>query len=184
MAELTQGYIFSDDGAWHGGPIPPPIFDSQYFVPSKAKSFDNASWYEGCLEDIVTGYTGKPFEPQYQLFERHELSSEQRLVYYPSGRLFREGPAKEDRLLIMLSCYEKFPYLFIDRTLVIATEEILTNQMKLIDITYGFRIFNNPIVKVLEEYDKLKTVLDHHDTSFWINPLCIKDGEEIRKQIT
>ncbi|MFC4776001.1 hypothetical protein ACFO9Q_04305 [Paenibacillus sp. GCM10023252] len=184
LAELTKGYIFSDDGAWHGGPIRPTVFDSQYFVPSKARSFDDASWYESCLEDIVSGYNGKPIELHYHLFEWHELSFEQRLVYYPSGRLFREGPAKEDRLFIMLSCYDKLPYLFINHMMISATEEFLTRQMSLIDIKYGFRLLNNPIVKVLEEYEKLKIALDHHDTIFWTNPLCIKDGEEIRRQIT
>lgn len=184
LAELTEGYLFSDDGAWRGGPIRSNDFDSQYFVPRNAKSFGDASWYEQCLDDIVSEYSGKPFELQYQMFEEHELSFEQRLVYYPSGRLFREGPAANDRLFIMLSRFDKIPYLFIDRNLISATEETLVQQLKLIDFKEGFRFFNHSTEKVLEEYQRINLDMDRYDITFWVNSLCIKDGDAIRKQIT
>jgi hypothetical protein len=184
LAELTQGYLFSDDGAWRGGPIRPNDFNSQYFVPSNAKSFGDASWYERCLDDIVSEYSGKPFELQYQMFEEHELSREQRLVYYPSGRLFREGPAANDRLFVMLSMFDKFPYFFIDHKMISTTEETLIRQLKQIDIKEGYRFFNNSIERVLEEHKRINLYIDRHDITFWVNSLCIKDGEAIKKQIT
>lgn len=184
LAELTEGYLFSDDGAWHGGPIRSNNFDIQYFVPRNAKTFGDASWYERCLDDIVSEYSGKPFELQYQMFVEHELSYEQRLVYFPSGRLFREGRAANDRLFIMLSRFDKIPYLFIDSTMISATEETLVRQLKLIDIKEGFRFFNHSIERVLEEFQRINLDMDRHDITFWVNALCIKDGEAIRKQIT
>jgi hypothetical protein len=184
LAELTAGFLFSDDGAWQGGPIRSSEFDSQYFVPRNAKSFGDASWYELCLDVIVSEYCGKPFELQYQMFEMHELSWEQRLVYYPSGRLFREGSAANDRLFVMLSRFDKIPYLFMDLNLISATEETLVKQLKLIDIKGGYRFFNHSIEKVFEEYQRINLDIERSDITFWVNPLCIKDGETIRKQIT
>ncbi|OXM14639.1 hypothetical protein [Paenibacillus herberti] len=184
LAELTEGFIFSDDGAWYGKPIRSHLFDTEYFDPSKAKSVDDALWYERCLNSIASKYNGKSIEPHHQLFEEHDLSWEQRLVYYPSGRLFKEGPATEDRFFVMLSHFNNLPYWFIDHTMLSATEELLSRQMKLIDIKGGFKLLNHPIAQVMGEYQKLQFALNSLETTFWANPLCIEEGDAIRKQIT
>lgn len=182
LAELTEGYLFSDDGAWHGRPMRSKDFDTQYFVPNMANSFGKASWYERCLEDIINEYKGKLFELQYQFLEENKLSYKQRLVYYPSGKLFREGPEAKDRLFVMLSLYGKLPYLFIDRTLISTTEELLVLELRLIDVKEGYRISTHSIKRVLEVCNGID--LDGHDISFWANPLSIENEEGIKKKIT
>lgn len=184
LAELTEGYLFSDDGAWDGGPIRSNEFDSQYFDPRKAKSFGDALWYERCLDVIVREYNGQTFELKYQMFEWNDLSPDERLVYHPSGRLFRAGPAANDRLLIMLSKFANIPYLFIECKLIATTEETLLEQLKLIDLTEGFRFTSHSIEKVLEEYQSIILIMNRDDIPFWFNSLCIKDGEAIRTKIT
>ncbi len=134
LAELTKGYIYSDDGAWYGRPVGADKFDSLYFIAEKADTIGNALWYENCLEQIVTEYTGKPLDLRYQQFECNERSREQRLVYYPSGRLFSEGPAEEDRLFMMLSLCGDFPYWIINLNDLAVDRDALFQQIRLLDV--------------------------------------------------
>ncbi|MWC29638.1 hypothetical protein [Paenibacillus sp. MMS18-CY102] len=183
LAELTNGYLFSDDGAWHGAPIRPSEFDARYFVPDIAHSYGTAAWYENCLESIVDECGGKPFELRYQLFDdTHELKPEQRLSYHPSGRLFRDGPAIDDQLLVVWSIYNGIPYLLVKCGVIAATEDTWIIQLKLLDLTYGYSVSSQPIEKVLALYDEID--FERENLTFWANPLFIKDAEAVWNQLT
>jgi hypothetical protein len=182
IAELTDGYLFSDDGAWNGGPIKSKDFNAEYFVPSLAKTYVNASWYEKCLLRIIDEYKGQSFEPQYQLFRDFDLSFHQRLMYYPSGRLFIEGAAKNDSILIIWSFIKELPYLFINRFMIHTTENLLIQQMKLLDRIEYNRFNKCSIEKVVEIHKKIN--YEQLDFTFWVNPIFIDDGSSFVKQIT
>ncbi|WP_090719918.1 hypothetical protein [Paenibacillus typhae] len=184
LAELTKGYIYSDDGAWYGRPVGADKFDSLYFIAEKADTIGNALWYENCLEQIVTEYTGKPLDLRYQQFECNERSREQRLVYYPSGRLFSEGPAEEDRLFMMLSLCGDFPYWIINLNDLAVDRDALFQQIRLLDVKNGHRLTNHPVTAFMAEYKNLKILLERPDVDFWANPLCIEDAEVLKRQLT
>ncbi|WP_127531791.1 hypothetical protein [Paenibacillus kobensis] len=181
LAELTEGYLYSDDGAWYGAPIRPVDFDPLYFYPDKAYSMGKASWFEGCLISILEEYGGTVYEPRYDQLEYNELTPAECLVFHPSGRLLREGPATDDRVFIMLSPYGSVPYLYMDRTLLKASEETLTLEMKLLRVRSSSDIITSPVDKVL---DMLREIdYDRPDLTFWTNPLCIKDGEDLKPKL-
>lgn len=51
LAELTNGFIFSDDSAWDYEQFPcrPSEFFDFYFVPEKAISSNCLEWSERCI---------------------------------------------------------------------------------------------------------------------------------------
>ncbi|MCU6710174.1 hypothetical protein M6D81_15860 [Paenibacillus sp. J5C_2022] len=128
LAELTEGYIHSDDGAWNGKPVRSDEFDKHYFVSGAASTCSDAVWYEQCLQGISSQYGGIPYELEYQALYRNDLSCEQRLLYYPSLRTFREGAAVDDRLFLLLSQFANIPYVVVDRLKIIASEHYENNR--------------------------------------------------------
>ncbi|MFD0959679.1 hypothetical protein [Paenibacillus chungangensis] len=185
LAELTEGYIHSDDGAWSGKPVRSDAFDRHYFIPGAASTCSNAVWYEQCLQGISSQYGGIPYELEYQALHRNDLSCEQRLLYYPSLRTFREGAAAEDRLFLIISQYANIPYVIVDRLRIIASERSLIRQLQLLDIRVGFGMLNHPIDKMQSLEDDIAEQLRSDSTSFWTNPLCMsdKDTEKLKQQI-
>lgn len=181
VAELTEGYLHSDDGAFSGGPIRSAEFDRQYFVPDLARTFGDASWYESCLDSIREEYHGRPFELKYQRFEDNDLAPHQRLIYYPSGRLYREGPAADDRLFVMLTPYEQVPYLYVAGNLMAKEEQMLIQVMRGLDIKEGYRFGRQPKEMVLDYYNNIN--LEDRSITFWTNPLFIRNEAAIREQL-
>ncbi|WP_337103323.1 hypothetical protein [Paenibacillus sp. YIM B09110] len=182
LAELTEGYIFSDDGAWSGPPIRAAEFESRYFKPELSKNYGDASWYARCLESLTEDYQGKPYIPVVQLLIEHDWSMDQRLRYAPSGRTLQEGPDERDRLIIIHSEYVNLPYVIINRTIFKGNEKLLLRVMKLMILKDGSRIGNQP-VNTVHEID-IQPMLADIDFTFWSNPLLVKDGDSILRQLT
>ena len=60
VAKLTEGYIYSDDGAWHD--IFPATADQLievYFYPDKAKNPADYDWATTCVEGLRAEYASK-----------------------------------------------------------------------------------------------------------------------------
>ncbi|GFN34084.1 hypothetical protein [Paenibacillus xylaniclasticus] len=181
LAELTEGYLFSDDGAWQGRPIRSYDFDPLYFNPDNADRLDKASWYENCLISILDEYKGITYEPRYDWFDHNELEPIERLKFYPSGKLFRDGPEPEDRILIMMSQYGRIPYLYIDRTWIGVTEDELLRELWMLDIYMMPSVLRKSPDKVLSILGELD--FDRRDISYWANPLCVRDGKAVKRRI-
>lgn len=182
LAELTGGYIFSDDGAWPGPPIRAAEFEAQYFKPELANSYGDASWYIHCLTSLTEDYQGKPYVSSVRLLTEHDWSMNQRLRYSPSGRTLQEGPVESDRLIILHSHYINFPYVIINCSLVKADEDVLLLILKLTDIKEGLKLDSQPVNSIFEI--DLKPMLANLVFTFWSNPLLGEDGEVIRRLLT
>ncbi|CAH1199159.1 hypothetical protein PAECIP111893_01247 [Paenibacillus plantiphilus] len=46
------------------------------------------------------------------------------------------------------------------------------------------KVANQKLHDFLQLCHELSAAIERHDIDFWVNPLCIEDGEAIRKQIT
>lgn len=182
LAELTDGFIFSDDGAWPGPPIRAAEFEDRYFKPELSNNYDDASWYARCLNSLSKDYKGKPYKPTVRLLKEHDWPIEQRVRYAPSGRLLQEGPDEGDHLIILHSEYINLPLIIINRTLVKADEEQMHRILFLISFKGGARIGRQPVNKV-HEID-LEPILADRDFTFWSNPLLNKYSEDIFRQLT
>jgi hypothetical protein len=175
MAELTDGFIFSDDGAWPGPPIRSDEFELHYFKPTQAKTYADASWYSRCLESLINDYQGKLNVSEVGLIIEHEWPLHQRVRYAPSNRLFQEGPNEDDRLIILHSRYFNFPYLVIKRTLIKADEQLLIRKMMFLDIQSDF---GRQLMNRIYEFD-IQPMVANKKFTFWLNPGLDKRSEAI-----
>lgn len=181
LAEMTDGYIFSDDGAWPGPPIRAAEFEVQYFNPTLANNYADASWYVQCLTRLTEVYLGKNYVSGVRLLTEHDWPMNQRPRYAPSGRSILEGPDESDRLIILHSQYINFPYVVMNRALVKVDEQVLLRILNLMEIKEGFKLGRQP-VNLVQEID-IAPMLADRDFAFWSNPLLILDGESIRRQL-
>lgn len=64
LAQLTDGLIYSDDGAWDYSLFPTQVDDfiSHYFIPEKATNSDYKEWAETCIKLIYKELNEKKFE--------------------------------------------------------------------------------------------------------------------------
>ncbi|UQZ36222.1 hypothetical protein C2I18_23480 [Paenibacillus sp. PK3_47] len=182
MAELTGGFLFSDDGAWTGDPSLASEFEGRYFNPAKANNYGDALWYARCLQSLIEEYGGKQYDPGITLLTEHEWEDNRRLTYAPSGRTMGEGPAKGDTLLILHSEYLNYPYAIINRSLVKPDEPALIRILRLTDVRRVLDLSGQPVHSV-QEID-LKPLLMNPELTFWYNPVLGKNGENIFRQLT
>ncbi|MDQ0115155.1 hypothetical protein [Paenibacillus harenae] len=150
LAELTGGFIFSDDGAWSGPPIQATEFEARYFKPEISNNYGDASWYTQCLKSLIEDYQGIPYIPKVNLLIEHDWPKDKRVRYAPSGRTIQEGPDENDRLTIIHSEYVNFPYIIINRTLIKAHGKQLLRVLKLLLLKDGLRIGSQPVSMVHE----------------------------------
>ncbi|MFC4104165.1 hypothetical protein [Paenibacillus xanthanilyticus] len=181
LAELTNGLIFSDDGAWSGPPIRAEEFGLKYFNPSEAPNYGKLEWYANGLEIIAETYKGKPYVSPVRLLVEHEWPLNERIRYAPSGRTLQEGPNEEDHLVVMHSEYLDFPYLAAQRNVVKADEQDLQRILIHLVIRGSNRIGRLP-VKSIEEVER-RPILEDRNLAFWANPLLVKDIESLRQQV-
>lgn len=61
VAELTNGILWSDDGAWDFERFPANSMDflEWYYRPEKAIGVDYANWAQSCVNDIIDRFTTK-----------------------------------------------------------------------------------------------------------------------------
>jgi hypothetical protein len=61
VAKLTQGYIYSDDGAWHDTIFPATAdqFLEVYFYPDRTKDPADIDWITGCLEELKDEFASR-----------------------------------------------------------------------------------------------------------------------------
>ncbi|TYP78229.1 hypothetical protein [Paenibacillus methanolicus] len=181
LAELTNGFIYSDDGAWPGPPKRAEQFESEYFNPSKVAYYDKAKWIVYCMDNIVEDYKGESYVSPIRMLVEHEWPFDERVRFAPSGRMLKEGPEEGDQLIIVHSEYFDFPYLVVNRFKVKADLQEWQRIHRDLVIKDRHRIGHLLTSKVADV--DLRPLQEERNLTFWANSLLVKDIESLRKQI-
>ena len=181
LAELTEGYIFSDDGAWPGPPIRASEFEGRYFRPALAGEYGDAEWYVNCLTRLIEDYEGRPYVADVKLLSEHKWQEEECIRYFPSGRTVPEGPMENDRFIVFHSEYVNFPYAVVNRSMIMVDPAAMVRKLRLLLIRRSGRLSSQP-PHAVQEID-MTTILSDPQLTFWANPLMFKNPDAILNQL-